>query len=200
MLIVGLTGGIGSGKTTIGKAFATLGVSVYNCDAEAHRLTDTDPDIVSGLTSLFGADIYAGGRLDRKRLASIIFADSEALAAVNAIIHPVVRRDFAQWCRRHEAQGEQWVLCETAILFESGMDRLMDKIIVASLPVEPRIERAMIRDAANREQIAARIRAQVSNEDIERRADFVISSDDRHFVLPQIIEIDKQLKYKQQAE
>ena len=80
------------------------------------------------------------------------------------------------------------------------MDRLMDKIIVASLPVETRIERAMIRDAANREQIAARIGAQVSNEDIERRADFVISSDDRHFVLPQIIEIDKQLKYKQQAE
>ena len=196
MLRVGLTGGIGAGMTTIGKAFAALGVKVYNCDAEAHRLTDSDPAIVGGLTALFGQDTYVDGRLDRKRLASIIFGDREAMAAVNAIVHPAVRSHFAAWADRQEASGERWVLCETAILFESGMDKLMDKVIVASLPVETRIERATARDAASREQMAARIRAQADTDVAAGRADFVVSPDDRHFILPQIIEIDKLLKNK----
>ena len=192
MLKVGLTGGIGSGKTTIAQTFATIGVKIYDCDQAAHRLTDSDPIIINGLKSMFGADIYKDGLLNRKTLASIIFNDKDALSKVNALIHPSVTNDFNHWCDNRKSEGAQYVICETAILFECGMDKLMDKTILASLPTEMRIERAMARDSANREQIAARIRNQANN-NFEQRADFVIVPDDKHFILPQILEINNQL-------
>lgn len=192
MLKVGLTGGIGSGKTTIAQTFATIGVKIYDCDQAAHRLTDSDPIIINGLKSMFGADIYKDGLLNRKTLASIIFNDKDALSKVNALIHPRVTNDFNHWCDNRKSEGAQYVICETAILFECGMDKLMDKTILASLPTEMRIERAMARDSANREQIAARIRNQANN-NFEQKADFVIVPDDKHFILPQILEINNQL-------
>lgn len=194
MLKVGLTGGIGSGKTTIARAFGSLGVEVYNCDKEARRLTNTDEAIVSGLREMFGPEIYAGGELRRDVLANRIFADKEALARVNALIHPRVADDFMQWCERARNGGAAWCICETAILRESGMDKLMDRIIVARLPVETQIERAMARDGATRAQIEARMENQKLSNAMEGRADYVIVPDDRHSVLLQIIEIDKQLK------
>lgn len=192
MLKVGLTGGIGSGKTTIAQTFATIGVKIYNCDQAAHRLTDSDPIIINGLKSMFGTDIYQGGRLNRKALASIIFNDKDALSKVNALVHPRVTYDFNLWCDNRKSEGAKYVICETAILFECGMDKLMDKTILANLPTEMRIERAMARDSANREQIAARIRNQ-SNSNFEQKADFVIVPDDKHFILPQILEINNLL-------
>lgn len=192
MLKVGLTGGIGSGKTTIAQTFATIGVKIYDCDQAAHRLTDSDPIIINGLKSMFGTDIYQDGLLNRKALASIIFNDKDALSKVNALIHPRVTYDFNHWCDNRKSEGAKYVICETAILFECGMDKLMDKTILANLPTEMRIERAMARDSANREQIAARIRNQ-SNSNFEQKADFVIVPDDKHFILPQILEINNLL-------
>lgn len=194
MLKVGLTGGIGSGKTTIARAFGTLGVEVYNCDKEAHRLTNTDEAIVGGLHEMFGPEIYADGKLRRGVLASRIFADKEALAKVNALIHPRVADDFRQWCERVRDSGAAWCLCETAILHESGMDKMMDRIIVARLPRETQIERAMVRDGASRAQIEARMENQKGSSAMGDGADYIIVPDDRHSVLLQIIEIDKQLK------
>lgn len=194
MLKVGLTGGIGSGKTTIAHAFGTLGVEVYNCDKEARRLTNTDEAIVGGLREMFGPEIYADGKLRRDVLASKIFADKEALAKVNALIHPRVADDFRQWCERVRDSGAAWCLCETAILHESGMDKMMDRIIVARLPRETQIERAMVRDGASRAQIEARMENQKGSSAMEDSADYIIVPDDRHSVLLQIIEIDKQLK------
>lgn len=192
MLKVGLTGGIGSGKSTIALTFASLGTPIYNCDQAAHRLTDSDPVIIDGLKSMFGKEIYQDGLLNRKALASIIFSDKNALSNVNALIHPCVTNDFNHWCDSRKTDGAKYVICETAILFECGMDKLMDKTILASLPTEIRIERAMARDSANREQIAARIRNQSSN-NFEQKADFIIVPDDKHFILPQILEINNQL-------
>lgn len=104
MLKVGLTGGIGSGKTTIAQTFATIGVKIYDCDQAAHRLTDSDPIIINGLKSMFGADIYKDGLLNRKTLASIIFNDKDALSKVNALIHPRVTNDFNHWCDNRKSE------------------------------------------------------------------------------------------------
>lgn len=192
MIKAGLTGGIGSGKSTIAKAFATLGAKTYDCDTAARALTDSDPYIVSNLKALFGENIYRDGHLRRKELANIIFADKDALLRVNSIIHPRVKRDFLSWAESMEIRGEKFVLCEAAILFESGMNKVMDKIIVASLPIEIRIERAMARDCASRELVEARVKNQCTSA-AEQSADYIIVPDDRHFIMPQIFQIYKEL-------
>lgn len=197
MIKAGLTGGIGSGKSTIAKAFATLGVMTYDCDKAARILTDGDPYIVSSLKARFGDDIYAAGHLRRKELAKIIFADKEALRLVNSIIHPQVAQDFLSWADKMETKGEQFVLCEAAILFESGMNKVMDKIIVVSLPEGTRIERAMARDHASREQVEARVKNQDTHT-AEQCADYLLSPDDKHFIMPQIIQIYKELNNSRQ--
>lgn len=194
MLIVGLTGGIGTGKTTIARAFEAMGVDVYNCDKEARRLTSTDAAIVGGLSAMFGPDIYLDGELRRNVLANKIFADEEALAKVNALIHPRVANDFLRWCERIRRGGAAWCICETAILYESGMDKVMDRIIVVRLPIETQIERAMERDGATRAQVEARMESQKRSRAMESCADYIVEPDDRHSVLLQLVEIDKQLR------
>lgn len=197
MIKAGLTGGIGSGKSTIAKAFATLGAMTYDCDKAARILTDGDPYIASSLKAHFGDGIYADGHLRRKELAKRIFADKEALRLVNSIIHPRVTQDFLSWADKMEAKGEPFVICEAAILFESGMNKVMDKIIVVSLPEEIRIERAMARDHASREQVEARIKNQDTHT-AEQCADYLLTPDDKHFIMPQIIQIYKELSNSHQ--
>ncbi len=191
MLRVGLTGGIGSGKSTIAQAFALMGVPVFNCDKVARANTDNNPLVVNTLKSFFGDDIYIDGKLQRKRLAQIIFSDPHALANVNNLIHPIVFDQFIGWCKNKELHHAPYVVCEAAILYESGMDSVMNAIIYVDLPVETRIERAMLRDNANRQQIEQRIRNQSAS--IPTNVDFIISPDDRHLILPQILDIHKQL-------
>ena len=197
MLKVGLTGGIGSGKTTVAQAFSSICVPVYNCDLAARRLMESNERIVSGLKRQFGDDIYGSdGLLDRKALAGIIFRDAQALAFVNGLVHPIVASDFLLWADNLAEAGKSWVLCEAAIMVESGMDKLMDKIIVVSLPREMRVERAMLRDNASREQIERRINNQSADDKLIDRADFIISPDDKHLIFPQILDIDRQLSCK----
>ncbi len=197
MLKVGLTGGIGSGKTTVALAFSSIGVPVYNCDLAARRLMESDDRIVSGLKQQFGDNIYGSdGLLDRKALAGIIFKDAKALAFVNGLVHPIVASDFLLWADNLAEVGVPWVLCEAAIMVESGMDKLMDKLIVVSLPREMRIERAMLRDNASREQIERRINNQSADDALVERADFVLSPDDEHLIFPQILDIDNLLSCK----
>ena len=193
MLRVGITGVIGSGKTTISLSFASLGVPVYNCDAEAKRLMTENRSLLNSLKSLIGDDIsLPDGSLNRKVMASRIFSDRLLLNQVNHLVHPVVADDFSAWADKHEAGGAKWVLCEAAVLAESGLMSRLDKVIVVSIPSETRILRAMARDNVSREEVLSRMGNQRDDEELRHIANKIISPDDRHFVLPQIISIDKE--------
>lgn len=193
MLKIGLTGGIGSGKSTVAQAFAAIGVPVYNCDRESRRIVDTDPRIVSALTARYGSSLYAAGVLGRKALASIIFSSKAELEFVDSLVHPIVAEDFLSWADGWAKRDAKWVMCETAILVESGLDKIMDRLVVVSAPRDVRVARAMARDGATREQIERRIDSQIADEKLIAMADFVIRPDDRHFIFPQIMDISAQL-------
>ena len=195
MIKVGLAGGIGSGKSTVARAFATVGVSVYNCDMAARWLMESDGRIISALKRRFGNGLYSrAGELDRKALAGIIFNDKSELAFVNGIVHPVVADDFTKWAVGRAGLGEPWVLCESAILFESGLANVMDKVIVAYLPLEVRVERTMERDSVTRDKVLERIASQASADEVVKRADYVISPDDRHLIMPELLRIDEEMR------
>lgn len=195
MMRVGLTGGIGSGKSTVAQAFATVGVSVYNCDLAARGLMESDVRIVSALKGRYGDVLYTClGGLDRRALADIIFNDKGELAFVDGVVHPVVADDFLRWAESRARLGEPWVLCESAILYESGLAKLMDRVIVAYLPLEVRIGRTMERDGSTRDKVLARIASQGSAEDVVKMADYVVSPDDRHLIMPEILRIDSDMR------
>lgn len=195
MIKVGLAGGIGSGKSTVARAFATVGVSVYNCDMAARGLMESDVRIISALKMRFGDGLYSyDGKLDRKALAGIIFNDKAELAFVDSVVHPVVADDFTKWAEGRGGLGEPWALCESAILFESGLANMMDKVIVAYLPLELRIERTMERDGATRDKVMERVANQASADEVVKRADYVLSPDDRHLIMPEILRIDGEMR------
>jgi dephospho-CoA kinase len=191
MIKLGLTGGIGSGKSVVASLFEITGIPVYIADTESKRLADTSPVIRKGLTCLFGENIYRNGALDKKRLASLIFNDKEALHCVNAIIHPEVNRDFLQW-----ASLQQTLVCaiETAILFESGFDKHVDLSVMVYAPLELRIERVAIRDKAPCDEITRRIHNQLPDEIKKERADFIIYNDGKQPLIPQVKKLIQSIK------
>ncbi len=189
---VGITGGIGSGKSTVCKVFKLLGAPMFEADIVAKQLQNTNQKIRKGLIRLFGEDIYTSeDTVDRKKLAAIIFNDDLMLSKVNELIHPAVREEFEQWL---EKQNSPYIVHEAAILFESGFYKLMDFNIVVSASEEQRIERIMQRDGINRESVIRRIQKQWSDERIQNLADMVIHNNNNNLIIPEIIKIDKQLK------
>ena len=192
-LKVGLTGGIGSGKTTVCIIFKSLGIPVYNADTQAKQLMNTDPELKALLQGYFGNDIYRNGALDRHRLAAIIFTDKTALEKVNSWVHPAVARDFEQWCAR---QTSPYVLEEAAIIFESHIAHRFDKTILVTAPDSVRIERVCARDHVTPEIVRQRIANQWSEEKKKAIADFVIYNDNIQLVTPQVMEIHRQLQMK----
>ncbi len=191
MKIVGLTGGIGSGKTTISRVFASLGVPVYNADGRGKWLSDNNRVIVNGLKTLFGDDIYGDGKLDRPRLASIIFNDKELLQKVNSIIHPVVYEDFTAWAHQHSQYP--YVIKEAAILIENGGYKSVDKLVLVVAPEDVRIARVMRRDRMGEEQVRDRIKNQMSDKEKLQFADFVVYCDDNHLVISQVLNIHNEM-------
>lgn len=174
--IIGLTGGIGSGKTTVAKMFQDLGVPVYIADEEAKKLNDTSKTIIKGLKKLLGDTIYsADGKLNRKKMASMIFNDAEVLAKVNNLIHPEVAKHFEKWTA---LQTVPYVLKEAAILFESGSHKNCDKVILVTAPEEIRIKRVMNRDKVSREEVLSRMKNQWSEEEKRKLSDFIIENTD----------------------
>lgn len=174
--IIGLTGGIGSGKTTVAKMFQDLGVPVYIADEEAKKLNDTSKTIIKGLKKLLGGTIYsADGKLNRKKMASMIFNDAELLAKVNNLIHPEVAKHFEKWTA---LQTVPYVLKEAAILFESGSHKNCDKVILVTAPEEIRIKRVMNRDKVSREEVLSRMKNQWSEEEKRKLSDFIIENTD----------------------
>ena len=184
--VLGITGGIGSGKSVVSQCLDIMGIPVYNCDNEAKRLNNTHPTIRKELCELVGKDLYPDGILDKASLAAYLFASPEHAAQVNAIVHPTVMDDFQQWKSR---QDTPWVGIESAILYESNFAHLADKVIAVYAPEQLRIARACRRDNAPAESIRQRIARQMKDEEKCKLADFTLYNDDNHPLLPQILDI-----------
>ena len=186
-LIVGITGGIGSGKSLVCSIFRVIGVPVFEADQIAKDLYHTNAELKEKLILMFGREIYSNGNsLNRKLLSSIIFSDSESLRKVNNLIHPLVREVFMNWIQR---QNGCYVLHEAAILFESGHYKALDKIILVTAPADIRIKRVMERDGIPREDVLARMAHQWEEEKKIHLADFIIRNDGKEMVIPQVMEV-----------
>jgi len=192
MLKIGITGGIGSGKSTVCKLFSLLGVPVYSADLRARFLMDNDSKIREILTREIDPLLYTEGKLDRKRLASLIFDNKERLHLVNGTVHPVVAADFQAWCSRQSRAP--YILHEAAIIFESGLASHFDKVIVVDAPRELRIKRVMERDGVSREAVMARIKNQLSDRERRRRADYLIHNDNLRPVIRQVLKLHTRLQ------
>lgn len=191
MIRVGLTGGIGSGKSTVSKIFEVLNIPIYIADIESKKLTANSPIIRGKLINLFGEELYEGDKLNKQLLASYIFSDKEKLEATNAIIHPEVDRHFCNWVE--ENSDKPLVVVEAAILFESGMNRFTDKTIMVYTSKEERIRRVMLRDHTDREKVEERINNQMPDEEKVKRSDFIIYNDGRKSLIEQTLHIIDEL-------
>ena len=186
MKIVGLTGGIGSGKSTVAKVFATFNIPVYNSDIEAKKLMNTSSEIKKQLIFEFGEQVYLKNYLNKKFLANIIFNDKQKLEYVNSIVHPVVINHFNKWV---SLQTTSYVIKENAILFESGMYKNVDFIVTVTAPEETRIKRVQKRDNSTYEEVKSRIKNQISDKEKIKKSDFVIYNNNTRLILPQILKV-----------
>lgn len=198
MLKVGLTGGIGSGKTTVAKIFQSLGIPVYNADNEAKRLMEEDKELVEAMKQTFGKGAYKLGILDRKYIANIIFNDEKALEKINALVHPAVQKDFhLRWAKE---QKTPYVIEESALLFESDLFKSFDFVISVITPMSERVERLLKRDKdTTLKQIQARINNQVSDEVRKKKSDALLYNGAENLLLPQVLELDKRIKEKRRC-
>ena len=187
MIKVGITGGIGSGKSIVCQVFSKLGVPVYYADSEAKQLSETDPEIRNNLITLLGKDIYTGGTLNRTKMSELIFNNQSLLEKVNQIIHPKVAEHFLLWCRNHA--GYAYVIQESAILFESRAYLLFDKCITVTSPEEVRIQRTISRKNMTLEKIRSIMKNQMPEQEKIARSNDVIINDGMRPVLPQILQL-----------
>lgn len=174
--IIGLTGGIGSGKTTVARKLVELGIPVYFADLEAKKLMN-QPFLAEQIQSKFGSEVYDEGVLQNQILAAKVFSDPNNIAKLNAIVHPAVAQDFQAWLVRH--QEYKLVVKEVAILFETGGDKKCDYVLLVTAPLETRIQRVMQRDGLTRKQVLDRINHQWSDEIKRKLSDFVIENDSK---------------------
>ncbi|NLJ43386.1 MAG: dephospho-CoA kinase [Bacteroidales bacterium] len=190
ILKLGITGGIGSGKTTVCKVFSVLGIPVFSADEEAKRILDNEREIQKKISEAAGKDLYISGSLDRKELARLIFNDRDLLEKVNGIIHPAVFEYFGDWV---QMQDSPYVIMEAAILFESGAARMMDKIVTVVTPVEERIERLLRGNKFTREQITERIRNQIDDGERISQSDFVIFNSENDMIIPAVLGVHNEM-------
>jgi dephospho-CoA kinase len=192
MLKIGITGGIGSGKSTVCKVFEVLGIPVYYADAEAKKILETE-EVKKELQKLFGSSILnANGEVNRKSVGNLVFNDPQKLAALNSIVHPAVGKHFEKWVS--EQQQVPYVIKEAAILFESDAYKQVDKVITINAPLELRIERTMKRDLISREEVLARMKNQWTDEERAAKADIVLENAEKELLIPQILDTHKLLE------
>jgi dephospho-CoA kinase len=189
-LKLGVTGGIGSGKTTVCKVFSVLGIPVFSADLEARMIMNNDRDLKRQINALAGKDLYSTGSLDRKELAKLIFNNENLLEQVNSLVHPVVFEYFTSWVKE---QKTPYAIMEAAILFESGAAALVDKIITVVTPVEERIARLVKSKKFSREQVMERIKNQIDDNYRIRNSDFVINNSENDMIIPVILDIHMEL-------
>jgi len=189
---IGITGGIGSGKTTICKFFELLNIPIYYADETSKYLLNNNLELKHKLIENFGNNLYdVNGLLNRSFFAKIIFSDKKLLEKANSIIHPIVRNDYKKWCETYK--HFDYTIEESAILFESEINKDMDFVITVYTPINERIARVSKRDNLNKEQIMDRIKNQLPDEYKIKNSDFVIDNSNNVFIIPQIIEIDKKI-------
>jgi len=190
-LLIGLTGGIGSGKTTVAKIFTSLGYPVFNSDTEAKNIVNNNAEAIVEIKRAFG-DVYQDGVLNSKKIANLVFKNKEALQQLNAIVHPKVKAAFENWVRKHKEHSV--LLKEAAILFETEGYKLLDATILVVAPEKIRIKRVMSRDRIEEEAVKNRIQNQLSDEKKKLLAQYVIVNDDENLLIPQVLEIVQQIK------
>lgn len=186
MLKIGITGGIGSGKTTVCRLFELLGVPVYYADDESKKLLTDDKAVKEQVLKLFGT-------IDRKQLAGIVFNDKQKLEQLNAILHPAVGLHFENWLNK---QNTPYILKEAAILFESGAYKQVDKVLTIIAPLELKIQRTMKRDNVTKEEVERRMKLQMTDDEKVKRSDFVIKNNEQDLLIPQVLSLHTQLVKK----
>jgi dephospho-CoA kinase len=189
-LQIGITGGIGSGKSLVSKIFSVLGIPVYDADSHAKELMTTDGILVSGIKKEFGdLSYHTNGALNREYLAQHVFTNEEKLKVLNALVHPRVAVDYDQWVKKQQAEVS-YVLKEAALLFEAASHKTLDKIIVVYAPLEMRIQRVLKRDAHRSvEQIKAIVEKQMPEDEKLKRADYIVVNDETQLVTSQVISL-----------
>ena len=187
---LGITGGIGSGKTSVCRVFHVLGIPFFSADQEAKDIMDNDKSIIGRINSIAGRDLYKNGSLDRMELAAIIFKDNSLLKKVNSLVHPVVLDHFRRWELEQDAP---YVIMESAILFESGASKLVDRIATVVAPVEERVERVINRNNLTREQVLERIRNQMDDDASIKLSEYVIHNAENDMIIPAILKIHEDI-------
>jgi dephospho-CoA kinase len=183
---IGLTGGIGVGKTYVSKIFQQMGIPIFNADEKAKKCMVEDANLKDDVQLAFGESMYLKGVLQKEELAKIVFNNSEALAKLNALVHPIVKQKFEDWCTQ---QSAPMVIKEAAILFESDAHLGLDAVVCVSAPETLRIERVQKRDGSSVEQIESRMSKQMPQAEKEELADFLIVNDEEQLLLPQVLAI-----------
>lgn len=189
MIKVGITGGIGSGKSTVCRLFAEEDVPVYDSDLEAKRLMTENAALREELAKRFGTAIYTDEGLNRKALAACVFGDPAELAALNALVHPAVMRDFERWCEQYT--DADYVLFESAILFDVGLESAVDRTLAVVAPPDARVERTCLRDGITEEDVRRRIAVQLADEELIERADYTLINIDRARLRTEVARLDK---------
>lgn len=190
MLRVGITGGIGSGKSTVSKIFEVLGIPVYYADDASKRLMNEDETLKEKLRSIFGKETYTDGQLNRAYLSSIVFNNPEKLSLLNSIIHPATIKDAEEWMLK---QTTPYAIKEAALIFESGSQQYLDKVIGVYAPAAVRIHRVMQRDNVTREEVLSRMNKQIDEEMKMRLCDYVITNDEQELLIPQVMKLHEEL-------
>lgn len=189
MLKIGLTGGIGSGKSTVARIFEVLGIPVYYADEATKQIMNTDKKLKADLIKYFGEETYRDGQLDRPYLASIVFADNQKLDLLNSVTHPATIRDANRWILR---QTSPYIIKEAALLFESGANKYLDFAIGVYAPQELRISRVIQRDHVTREEVLQRLNRQMNEDDKMKLCNFIITNDEQQLLIPQVLKLHEQ--------
>ena len=184
MLHIGLTGGIGSGKSMVAKIFEILGIPVYYADEAAKQLMNTNESLKASIIKNFGKESYKNGQLDRKFMAAVVFNDKEKLDLLNSLTHPATIADAEQWMQQ---QRSAYIIKEAALLFESGADKHLDHIIGVAAPLSLRIKRVMKRDGLSEQEIRQRISRQMDEKEKMKRCHFIITNNEEQLVMPQVL-------------
>lgn len=186
MLRIGLTGGIGSGKSTVAKIFETLGIPVYYADDASKKMMNENEELKASIQKHFGKETYSNGELNRKHLSSLVFNNPEKLALLNSIVHPATIKDAEDWMQKQTAP---YAIKEAALIFESGSQEFLDKVVGVYAPKAVRINRVMQRDNTSRDEVISRMNKQINEEIKMRLCDYVVTNDEQELLIPQVLKL-----------